>query len=219
MGEESQRITKKLRSKGIEAYSVDLKACSGGHPEWHYQMDWHDYLEEFPAEIHFAIIGHPVCKRMANSGVLRLYVGGKKENGIDPVKWQEMLQAAETFKFFLNLPCDKLGVENPVIHGHALKAIGGVRPTQSVQPYEYGHPESKRTCLWLKGFPKLKPTNVLPKPECGHWENQTPSGQNKLAPSKDDSRATERAKTYEGIAAAIADQWFLDYPFKTESDE
>lgn len=83
--------------------------------------------------------------------------------------------------------------------------IIGRRQNQSIQPYEYGHPESKRTCLWLEGLPLLTPTNTLQKPESGKWENQTASGQNKLGPSPD--RWKIRSTTYQGIANAMADQW------------
>jgi len=79
------------------------------------------------------------------------------------------------------------------------------KPDQIIQPYEYGHAESKKTCLWLKGLPKLTPTHLLELPASGHWDNCTPSGQNKLGPSAD--RAKLRSKTYPGIAAAMAEQW------------
>ena len=79
------------------------------------------------------------------------------------------------------------------------------KPDCVVHPWQYGHPESKTTCLWLKNLPALNPTNILQKPESGRWQNQTPSGQNKLAPSKD--RWKERSKTYKGIAQAMAEQW------------
>ena len=94
-------------------------------------------------------------------------------------------------------------LENPVSIISTQTSLG--KCTQTIQPYQFGHPESKRTCLWLRGLPKLQPTNVLPLPECGYWDNQTPSGQNKLGPSKD--RSAKRAKTYQGIARAMAVQW------------
>jgi hypothetical protein len=150
------------------------------------------------------IIGHPPCTRLSNSGVLRLYRDGKKANGIDPSKWQEMEDAATFFKLILNAPAEKVCVENPIQHCHAKKLIG-CDHTQTIQPFQFGHPESKRTCLWLKGLPPLQPTKILPLPECGYWQNQTPSGQNKLGPSP--TRAYDRAKTYPGIAQAMAIQW------------
>ena len=79
------------------------------------------------------------------------------------------------------------------------------KPDQTIQPWQFGHAESKATCLWLKGLPPLQPTNIVPKPACGHWENQTPSGQNKLGPSED--RWKIRSTTYQGIALAMAAQW------------
>jgi hypothetical protein len=98
----------------------------------------------------------------------------------------------------------KICIENPIPHKYALGIIGR-KYDQIIQPWQFGHPESKATCLWLKGLPKLKPTNVLKKPECGYWENQTPSGQNKLGPSED--RGDIRSRTYNGIANAMATQW------------
>jgi hypothetical protein len=79
------------------------------------------------------------------------------------------------------------------------------KPDQIIQPWQFGHPEAKATCLWLKGLEPLVPTNILTKPESGRWENQTPSGQNKLGPSE--HRAKIRSRTYEGIAKAMAKQW------------
>jgi len=97
-----------------------------------------------------------------------------------------------------------IAVENPVMHRYAVEIVGR-KHDQTVQPYEYGHAESKRTCLWLKNLPKLVPTDIVRKPERGYWDNQTPTGQNKLGPS--DERWKLRSKTYEGIAEAIAAQW------------
>jgi hypothetical protein len=89
-------------------------------------------------------------------------------------------------------------MENPV-------GVLPIKASQYVQPYEHGHTESKKTGLWLHNLPKLTPTNTLPRPDCGYWDNQTPSGQNKLGPSAD--RWKIRSETYQGIANAMADQW------------
>lgn len=201
MGETSQAVCIAFRNKGHKAFSCDLQDCVGGYPEWHIKMDMFD---AFAIRQWDVVIAHPTCKYMANSGALRLYIDGKKKNGIDTARWHNMKLAANEFKRILNLPVGKLCVENPIMHCHA-KNIVGVHQTQTIQPYEYGHPESKRTCLWLKGLPPLKPTNILELPESGHWDNQTPSGQNKLAPSSD--RWQIRSKTYKGIAEAMAEQW------------
>lgn len=115
-----------------------------------------------------------------------------------------MERAAQFFRRFLEADCPRVAVENPVPHGYAVEIIGR-KYDQTIQPYQFGHPESKRTCLWLKGLPRLRPTLVLDRPACGHWDNQTPSGQNKLSPSSDRWRL--RSRTYEGIAEAMAEQW------------
>ena len=98
-------------------------------------------------------------------------------------------------------PVPRIALENPV--GRISTAIR--KPDQIIQPWQHGHPESKSTCLWLKGLPLLRPTDVLQKPASGRWMNQTPSGQNRLGPSAD--RWKVRSATYPGIAAAMADQW------------
>ena len=102
---------------------------------------------------------------------------------------------------FANHSCSKIAIENPV----GIMSTKWRKPNQIIQPWQFGHPESKSTCFWLKGLPNLEPTNILEKPKCGYWSNQTPSGQNKLGPSPD--RDKIRSKTYTGIARAMADQW------------
>jgi hypothetical protein len=97
-----------------------------------------------------------------------------------------------------------IAIENPV--GAISTRIR--KPDQIIHPWQFGHPESKTTCLWLKNLPLLKPTHILPKPASGVWENQTPSGQNKLGPSE--NRWAERSKTYSGIAKAMAEQWSVE---------
>jgi hypothetical protein len=101
----------------------------------------------------------------------------------------------------MDADCPRIALENPI--GCISSRIR--KPDQIIHPWQFGHPESKTTCLWLKGLPPLIPTNILTKPESGRWENQTPSGQNKLGPSKD--RWKIRSKTYQGIADAMAAQW------------
>lgn len=207
MGEESQEICKAFRAVGHRAFSCDLLYCSGGHPEWHIKGDmWNAFDQGVPGtgEKWDMAIVHIVCTYMCNSGALRLYRGGKKVNGIDPIRWEKMIASTKEFNRALQLPVKKLALENPIMHCHAKERI--LKPyNQTIQPYEYGHPESKRTCLWIKGLPLLKPTDILPLPESGHWNNQTASGQNKLPPSE--TRGKERSKTYSGWAKAMAEQW------------
>jgi hypothetical protein len=104
-------------------------------------------------------------------------------------------------QLLMHAPVQKIAIENPV--GVISTRIR--KPDCLIQPYEFGHPESKKTCLWLKNLPVLQPTNVCAKPASGYWDNQTPSGQNRLGPSPD--RWKERSKTYPGIASAMASQW------------
>ena len=136
------------------------------------------------------MIAHPPCTHLAVSGAR--YFKNK-------IKEQE--EALEFVRLLLNAPINKIALENPV----SVISSKIRKPDQIIQPWQFGHPESKKTCLWLKNLPKLVPTNVLPFPANGIWENQTPSGQNKLGPSKD--RWKERSRTYKNIGKAMAEQW------------
>jgi len=186
--EESQSVTKEFRKLGHEAYSCDIEPCSGGHPEWHLQQDVISLL----TEQWDMIIAFPPCTHLAVSGAR--YFKEKQADG-------RQQKAIDFFMAIASAPCDRIAIENPV----GVMSTIWRKPDQIIQPYEYGHPESKKTCLWLKGLPKLKPTNILPLPESGYWQNQTPSGQNKLGPSP--NRAKIRSKSYSGIARAMAEQW------------
>jgi hypothetical protein len=117
----------------------------------------------------------------------------------DPKKWLEMEAAAQEFSWLLDQPFDRLAVENPVMHDHALRIIG-IRYDQIIQPYEHGHGEIKKTCLWLRGLPPLKPSNIVAgrKPRVHH---ESPGMKNGL------TRAQRRSITYLGIAEAMAEQW------------
>lgn len=233
--EESQAVTIELRKLGHEAYSCDIIECSSGHPEWHIKgdvleilnpmtkYDWNDYItfETMDGEEHWIegkwdmIIAFPPCTHLAVSGALRF--AAKREDG-------RQREGLEFFCKFLEADCDRISIENPVniISGEYCKKWFPdivekyglpIKPTQTIHPWMFGHPESKKTCLWLKGLPPLKPTNVLPLPECGHWANQTKDGQNKLMIDgkwigfNDPRTAKYRSKTYTGIARAMAEQW------------
>lgn len=225
--EESQAVCRAFRERGHEAYSCDTQECSGGHPEWHIMGDCMPIIDgmcEFTTmddAVHRIdgkwdlLIAHPPCTHLAVSGACRF--AAKREDG----------RQREGLEFFLRLlfaDCDRVCVENPVniVSGkYVLKWFPDVaekyslpiKPTQTIQPYEYGHPESKKTCLWLRGLSPLKPTKVLQLPECGYWANQTPDGQNKLIVDgrwigyNDPRTPKYRSKTYQGIAEAMAAQW------------
>jgi len=136
------------------------------------------------------MIAHPPCTHLAVSGA-RWFK--------DKVK--EQAESLEFVRRLMDAPINRIAIENPI----SIISSRIRKPEQIIQPWMFGHPEAKATCLWLKGLPTLSATDVLTKPECGYWSNQTPSGQNKLGPSKD--RWKERSKTYQGIAIAMANQW------------
>jgi hypothetical protein len=133
------------------------------------------------------IIAHPPCTYLCNSGVRWLH---EREG-----RWDAMKAGARFFSQFLNCDCPRVAIENPIMHKHA-KALIGVGQSQVIQPWQFGHPESKATCLWLKGLPLLTPTNIVEGREgkC-----------HKTSPSVD--RGKIRSRTYEGIGAAMAAQW------------
>lgn len=207
--EESGTIREAMRRRGHDAWSCDLKPTR--IPGQHIQGDLLEHLDDGWD----LGIFHPDCTCLANSGILRL-VRGKLGVGLwlsrgcpmdqfDLARWERTKDAAAFFRRVLRTKIPHVAIENPVMHGYAKHLIGIGKATQTIQPYEFGDPESKRTCLWLTNLPWLRPTNILPLPECGHWENQCPGGQNKLGPSP--TRKADRAKTYHGIAEAMADQW------------
>lgn len=194
--EESQAVTIELRKLGHEAYSCDIEPCSGGHPEWHLQQD----VEPLLKEKWDMIIAFPPCTHIAVSGsryFKQKIADGRQQQGVD------------FFMQLANADCPKIAIENPV----GIMSSKWRKPDQIINPFQFGHQEAKQTCLWLKGLPKLTPTNVLPLPECGYWNNQTKERQNKLLVDgvwigwNDPRTARLRSKTYAGIAKAMAEQW------------
>ena len=171
---------------GHDAISCDLEPTSNPGP--HYQGDVFDII----GGGYDMMIAFPPCTHIAVSGSRHF-----------PAKIADGRQAAalEFVRRLMNADIPKIAIENPI--GVISSAIR--KPDQIIQPFQFGHPESKSTCLWLKGLPKLIPTNILTKPDRGFWDNQTKSGQNKLTPSPD--RWKLRSKTYLGIANAMAAQW------------
>jgi len=193
--EESQTVCKAFRKLGHEAYSCDTQPCSGGQPQWHYQQDVTDLLD-----YHWdMIIAHPTCTYLANSGVQHL-TGKNPKAG----RWQQLDDGARFFKLFIDHPCKRIAIENPIMHKYAIERIGGKKHDQLIQPYQYGHMERKATCLWLKGLPHLTPTNDV-KADMLKLPKNVQQKMFYLPPSKD--RAKLRSKTYQGIADAMANQW------------
>ena len=177
--EESQAVTKELRRLGHEAYSCDIVPCSGGHPEWHLQVDATELLK-MQWDM---IIAFPPCTHLAVSGAR--YFEQKKKDG-------RQGKAIEFFMKFANADCPKIAIENPI----GIMSTHWRKPDQIIQPWQFGHGETKATCLWLKGLPKLEPTNIVSGREQRIW---------KMPPGKD--RAKMRSKTFPGIAKAMAEQW------------
>lgn len=212
--EESQRVAIAFRERGHEAFSCDIQECSGGHPEWHIKGDVvrlinghcrFETMDGTPHEIEGKwdlLICHPPCTFLSNAGACRLY---PKKGQIDPDRYAKGLKAKEFFLKFWNADCDRICIENPT----PMRVFELPPYTQAIQPYEYGHPFTKRTCLWLKGLPKLVPTEVvepLGPYVCGNaeiWKKQAANG---IVYGKEKS-AKHRSKTFEGIAKAMAEQW------------
>lgn len=186
--EESQAITIEFRKLGFEAFSCDLQECSGGHPEWHIKDDCLKIIKDKWD----LVIAHPPCTFLANSSNRWLY---NEDKTINEERWRNMKKGAEFFKAFFYSNSPRIAIENPVIHKHAKKIIR-TDHSQIINPWQFGHGEQKKTCLWLHNLPLLIPTNIVKGREQRIW---------KIPPGKD--RTKIRSKTYKGIAEAIASQW------------
>ena len=180
--EESQTVCKAFRKRGFEAYSCDLQDCSGGHPKWHIKDDAVKVLWEGDWDL---VIAHPPCTRLANSGVSWL---SKRS------LYRELAYGVNFFNQFVcyGYSGKKIAIENPIPHKYAVIP----KYSQIIQPWMFGHGETKATCLWLYGLPNLKPTTISDGRE---------QRLHRLPPS--DDRAKLRSKTYKGIADAMAQQW------------
>lgn len=216
--EESQEVCKAFREKGHNAFSCDIIDPSGGHPEWHIKgdvlpllngdcafktLDTHTHTQCGQWDM---IIAFPPCTNLAVSGA-RWF----------PEKQKDFRQQKSVafFMYFVLAHCGKIAVENPIgIMSNIYK-----KPTQIIQPYEFGHHTKKSTCLWLKGLPSLKPTNVV-EPEIIEYQcksgktarfgkgiGQVVSEDGKKYAFGDPMTAKLRSKTFPGIAKAMADQW------------
>lgn len=204
--EESQRVCTAFRAKGHRAFSCDILDESGGHPEWHIKGD---VLTLINGNCSFTtqageryyikdrwdmLIAFPPCTHLCSTGQ-RWFTEGRK-----PMKLQR--QAISFFYKFIIADCDKVAIENPV----GIMSTAYRKPDQIINPFEYGETECKRTCLWLKGLPKLKPTKIIPKEQRtqnlfkGIFEGKQYSWNDKAV-------ARLRSKTFFGIARAMAEQW------------
>ena len=216
--EESQRVCIEMRRLGHRAFSCDILPCSGGHPEWHIQGDVLPLLngdctfQTMDGRTHTQrgrwdlIIAHPPCTNLAVSGAR--YFAQKQKDG----------RQQKSIVFFMQMAlanCDHIAVENPV----CIMSSAWRKPDQIIQPFQFGHPVSKKTCLWLKGLPHLMSTETV-KPEIIHsagksggysgnlWHVKDENG--KILSWSDPRTARARSKTFPGIARAMAEQW-TDY--------
>lgn len=194
--EESQEVCKAFRALGHEAYSCDIEPCSGGHPEWHIQVDALELLK-MKWDL---IVAHPPCTYMTNAGAVRMRVNGK----IVPERFEKAMEAKEFFMRFYNANCPKIAIENPT----PMKIVGLPPYQQAIQPYQFGHPYSKRTCLWLKGLPPLMPTEIILEHE--PYVNggcKDAHGNYRRFQGRKERDSKTRSKTFPGIARAMAEQW------------
>lgn len=216
--EESQRVCTEFRERGHESYSCDIQECSGGHPEWHIMQDVLPLLngrckfKTCDGKEHCIdgkwdlIIAHPPCTYFSNATMVNL--GRKDHPEVFNEEWRQNFYRKRdaAFQFVMSIysaDCDRIAIENVVgyLNTHFKK------PTQIIQPFFFGEPYRKATCLWLKGLPKLEPTEIV-RPTC-KWVKHN-------LKTKDDLKgyekagvltAKERSKTFKGIAKAMSEQW------------
>ena len=211
--EESQAVCTAFRERGHEAYSCDIEPCSGGHPEWHIMQDvipllngycfFHtrDMKEHYIDGKWDLIIAHPPCTDLAVSGArhfARKRVDGTQQKSI------------AFFMKFVEADCEKIAIENPV----SIMSTEYRKPDQIIQPYQFGHNARKSTCLWLKGIPKLIPTEVVDPGKIdkngfsrGASLDYATDENGKIVHWNDPRTAKARSKTFPGIAKAMAEQW------------
>lgn len=197
--EESQRVTSEFRKLGHEAYSCDLMPTSGNHPEWHIKGDVLEILNESWD----MVLAFPPCTYLTVTGNRWFNVDKYGDSAIQRLKCRE--DAVDFFMRFANCSAPKVAIENPI----GVMSTRYRKPDQIIQPYYFGDPERKATCLWLKGLPKLKSTNIVEpniyvfkngKGTTGNWHYQSLG----LPPKE---RAIFRSKTFPGVARAMAEQW------------
>ena len=211
--EESQRVCIAFRERGHEAYSCDIQEPSGGHPEWHIIGDClpilggrcvvrtMDGVEHYIPSRWDLIIAHPPCTDLAVSGAR--WFAEKQKDG----------RQQKSIVFFMQMAladCRRIAVENPV----CIMATAWREPDQIIQPWQFGHPVSKKTCLWLKGLPLLVPTNIVDPGKtarhgftAGSVMQMARDENGKIIKWNDPRTAKVRSRTFSGIARAMAEQW------------
>lgn len=223
--EESQRVCIAFREKGHNAYSCDILPCSGGHPEWHIMGDVLNiinpklcttflrdtrgiYFKTCDAVIHFVakwdlIIAFPPCTYLTVTGNRWFNVERYGEKAIQRHKARK--DAILFFMALANADCERIAIENPV----GIMSSEWRKPNQIINPWQFGDAFEKKTCLWLKGLPELKPTNIVEIPPRKRFDSgkSMPSWYAEAWRLPKEERAKLRSKTFPGIAKAMAEQW------------
>ena len=219
--EESQAVTIELRKLGHEAYSCDIIEESGGHPEWHIRHDVLPLITGEPCSfttedgiVHHMddkwdmIIAFPPCTYLTVTGNRWFNVSKYGEKALKRARDRE--EAVKFFMSFVNANCDRIAIENPV----GVMSTNYRKPDQIIQPYQFGSHARKKTCLWLKGLPKLVPTDIVSAGEIdsygcsvGASATYATDENGKILPWNDPRTARIRSKTFPGIAKAMAEQW------------
>jgi site-specific DNA-cytosine methylase len=203
--EESQAVTKEFRKLGHESFSCDLLPCSGGNPEWHYQKNVFDIIDN-DWDI---MIAHPPCTFLSVSGAGWLY---NKDGSRNEDRYRNQMDALEFVHKLMDSKINHIAIENPV----SVISTYIREPDQIIQPYMFGDEATKTTCLWLKNLPLLLPTKMVGKGERYEWIDKK-TGRKKSQPlwyynalltaKTPQERRTLRSKTFQGIAQAMANQW------------
>ena len=211
--EESQRVCTAFREKGHSAFSCDIEPCSGGHPEWHICGDvlpllngncefvtMDDVMHRIDGKWEL-LIAHPPCTYLSNAGARWLYAGGE----LNTERYRKGLEGKKFFMAMLNADCPRIAVENPI----PSSIYDLPQYTQIIQPYQFGEPWSKKTCLWLNGLEPLQPTNIVEdyKPYCSSGSYSGTHDPKYKGESRKGGSAKSRSKTFHGIAKAMAEQW------------
>lgn len=212
--EESQRVCEAFRNKGHIAFSCDIDTASGGHPEWHIQQDVIPLLNGFcefdtcDGTHHVVnqkwdmIIAFPPCTYLTVAGANRLY---PQKGVLNPERYELGKEAATFFKTILGADCEKIVVENPT----PMRVFELPKYNQVIEPYMFGEPYKKRTCLWLKGVKPLEPTDIITE-NIISWVSggsKDKNGNPRKTKTTTFRDAKTRSKTFLGIAKAMAEQW------------
>lgn len=224
--EESQRVCEAFRNKGHNAFSCDIIDCGGGHPEWHIKgdalkvlnpTDNGDHSIDYRIGIVFLtqdgklhevpkwdlIIAHPPCTYLTVTGNRWFNEEKYGDKARERKKLRE--EAVEFFMALANAECDKIAIENPI----GVMSTRWRKPNQIIQPYWFGDPFEKRTCLWLKGLPELKPTDMVTPEERVKFKSgkSMPAWYTAAANLPKEERSKVRSRTFPGFANAMAEQW------------